>query len=325
MKNIYIGIDTSNYKTSVAAVDEQGTIIANFSKLLPVPMGARGLRQSDALYHHIDTLPKALESVFDELKNCDDEYDIKAVSVSTRPRDMEGSYMPVFKGGYLAAKSISESLRVPLFEFSHQDGHIMAGRFLTSLKAKNRFIGFHFSGGTTEALLIENDKIQLIGGTKDISFGQLIDRLGVKQGLGFPAGAEMDIIALNNDNVRSSPLPQIKVNGLSFNISGIETSVLNNKNNYPKEDIIKWTFIEIAHAICNLIENAGKLYDEKDILLVGGVSSSLFIRSIIEEKLSKKYNLYFPEPMLCSDNAIGIAMLGKERYGKTSCNCNGTK
>ena len=119
-----LGIDTSNYKTSVAVVTEQGEILCNIQEFLTVKQGERGLRQSDAFFQHVLKIPelagKAIETAGDRKP--------AAVSVSTRPRPVEGSYMPVFQAGLSAAKLIASAWTVPLFTFSHQEGHIEAVR-----------------------------------------------------------------------------------------------------------------------------------------------------------------------------------------------------
>ena len=180
-----LGIDTSNYKTSVALVDDEGKIICNEQRFLEVKKGERGLRQSTALFQHVNQLPDLIELAFEKLP---DNTKVAAVSVSTRPRPVEGSYMPVFNPGYSTGRSLAVALNVPLFTTSHQEGHIEAVKYYSQFKDSNRLICFHFSGGTSEALLVENGTIQIVGGSKDLAFGQVLDRLGVAYGMDFPCG-----------------------------------------------------------------------------------------------------------------------------------------
>ena len=133
-----IGFDTSNYTTSIAYFDgKSGT---NCSKLLPVKEGSLGLRQSDAVFHHTQSLPELSGRLFSGLG----VGDVKAVGVSTRPRAVEGSYMPCFKAGYNVANTVSKLLNVPMFEFSHQAGHIAAALFSAKKLdlIENKFIAF---------------------------------------------------------------------------------------------------------------------------------------------------------------------------------------
>ena len=115
-----LGFDTSNYTTSIAFYN--GTDGLNVSRLLPVKAGELGLRQSDAVFSHTKSLPELSGRLFSNIHV--DRID--AVGVSTRPRAVEGSYMPCFMVGYSHAKLLADLLGVPLIEVSHQQGHIAA-------------------------------------------------------------------------------------------------------------------------------------------------------------------------------------------------------
>ena len=212
-----IGIDTSNYTTSIAYFDGMGG--ENCSKLLPVQQGQLGLRQSDAVFSHIKSLPELSGRLFCNMG----ERSITAIGVSTRPRSVEGSYMPCFMVGYSHGKMLADMLHVPLFEVSHQQGHVAA-----SLWSAGRLdlmdkphLAWHLSGGTTELLLVEpegrNVKCTRIGGTTDISAGQLIDRTGVMLQLPFPAGKYVDQLS---KNATGTDLFKVKCPGMEFSLSG---------------------------------------------------------------------------------------------------------
>src|SRR5665648_598061 len=143
-----LGIDTSNYKTSVAITDRNGNIICDFRELLQIKKGDKGLRQSDALFQHIKILPDLIEKAMSCLKF----NEIAAVSVSTKPRPLLDSYMPVFKAGESIGRSIAASLGVDLFEFSHQEGHIEAVKYYSRLKNEPNLLCFNLSGVETKSL-----------------------------------------------------------------------------------------------------------------------------------------------------------------------------
>ena len=147
----FVGFDTSNYTTSVAYFD--GNSGMNCSKLLPVKQGELGLRQSDAVFAHIKGLPELSGRLFSHIL----ADSIEAVGVSTRPRAVEGSYMPCFMVGYTHAKLLADSLHVPLYEFSHQQGHVAASLWSAGhLELMDQpHLAWHLSGGTTELLLVE--------------------------------------------------------------------------------------------------------------------------------------------------------------------------
>lgn len=307
MKNkCILGIDTSNYRTSVALVDTNNNIISSRRELLEVKKGERGLQQSVALFQHIKKLPELIDSL-----NLN-QYNIVCVACSTRPRAVEGSYMPVFLAGQTVAKSISSALGVPLYEFSHQDGHIAAANMGLSL---DRYIGFHFSGGTTECLLCENDSYQLVGGSLDLAIGQVIDRVGVKMGLSFPAGAFLDEMVLeSSENYSITP---VKVKDGYFNLSGLETQLMKLiEESACHEDIATITFQQIVMIINKVMDQLYEKYGVDDFIFAGGVSSSQYIRNHID----KKYRLHFVPEELSGDNAVGIALLGGKAYGKEASN-----
>ena len=198
IKDCFIGIDTSNYTTSLAICDIDGNILLNYKKILDVDAGERGLRQSDAVFAHVKNLPEALSEMGELLK----DYTPLAIGVSSKPRDIEDSYMPCFLSGVAAATAISNARNIPLYRFSHQSGQIMAA--LASSGACDKYLqspfcAFHVSGGTTEVLYVESTDsgfaVTLLGGTADLNAGQAIDRAGVAMGLKFPCGAELDKLA----------------------------------------------------------------------------------------------------------------------------------
>jgi len=304
-----LGIDTSNYKTSVAVVDSEGTVLFNSQEFLHVKEGERGLRQSDALFQHIQRLPDTIEKV---LLNESIRKNIGCVSVSTRPRPVEGSYMPVFTAGTGAAKMLGASLNVPVYEFSHQEGHIEAVKFYSSLKdTYNPFVCFHFSGGTTEAIYVDKNiqRFDIVGGSKDLAYGQVLDRIGVSLGFDFPCGEEMDRVALlYKENYKI--FTKIKVKDCYTNLSGIETQGQRAVSLHTKEEVIKDLFNKLAQSIVEMTIQISEKYNVKDFIFAGGVSSSQYIRQYLYSNLADSINIVFGESKMSQDNAIGTALLG---------------
>ena len=308
----FLGIDTSNYRTSVSILTDDGSFISN-RRLLEVKKGELGLRQSDALFLHTRDLPELIEKTFGEFGGGRDE--ITAVGYSARPRDASGSYMPCFLAGALAARGIAAALGVPVYDFSHQAGHIAAA-ILSSEDNElfgERFAAFHLSGGTTEAVLVEKDpgivfKAEVIGGSKDLKIGQAIDRVGVMLGLGFPAGAELDELAVSG---RLTKPIKLSVDGAYCNISGLENICLKMKESGERpEDIARFVFEYTARLLEKLVDNIRKEQGPLPFLFAGGVSSN----SIIRRRLSEIPNLRFASRELSSDNAVGTACLAKMKY-----------
>lgn len=297
-----IGFDTSNYTTSIAYFD--GSIAQNCSKLLPVKEGALGLRQSDAVFHHTKSLPELSGRLFSDI----DISTVTAVGVSTRPRAVEGSYMPCFMVGYSHAKLLSNALHVPLVECSHQQGHIAAcawsaGR-LDLLDSPH--LAWHLSGGTTELLLVEPDRKNVrctrIGGTSDISAGQLIDRTGQLLNLPFPSGRHLDALssgAVNTDLFR------VKCNDLEFSLSGVQNKVNQYFENCAEPvETAAYALRCICHAVFMTTQIAQKKYPGLPVVFSGGVASNGMLR----EKM-KPLDPIFAQPQYSTDNALGVAVL----------------
>ena len=303
---IVIGIDTSAYTTSVAAINQQGDILLDLKRILNVPLGTRGLRQSDARIQHHQNLIEMIAEIEKSL----DVSQIVAVAVSDKPRPVVGSYMPVFMDGVESGAKLANQLNVPLFYFSHQEGHIEAVKHFSPLHEADRILCFHLSGGTSELLLVEKCTIQIIGGSKDLAFGQLIDRVGVSMGMEFPAGQKMDQLACGVESTTSwlKPIPLV---GLEFNLSGIETqSQRRIMEGVPAEELIPELFKRISICLCKVSDEACKLYNIKEIIMVGGVSGSQTVRDYMSKNMKHGTTLF---GAFSSDNAVGIALLGGNR------------
>ena len=313
-KKYILGIDTSNYKTSMA-VASGDEIICDLRKLLKVKEGERGLRQSEALFQHVNNLPEMFRTLRREYDG-----DIHAVAYSSKPRPVEGSYMPCFLAGQSQAQAIASMLDVPAIELTHQEGHIEAVRKFSGIDPGNEFLACHFSGGTCEVLkAFAGDKhyaIEIVGGTKDISFGQVLDRAGVAMGMEFPCGQELDNIALNAEG-QTKKLTPVKVSDGEINLSGFETQIQRKLEETDYEingDFIREIFLKISDSITKMLIQSCEKTGIQEVIMSGGVSSSTFIRNAVKDKLtSQGVHVYFDDKNLSSDNAVGIAFLGS-RY-----------
>lgn len=300
---MFLGFDTSNYTTSAAFFD--GKRIIQRKKLLEVKQGERGLRQSDAVFQHTVNMPKLIESLADE---CDFDC-INAVAASTRPRNIDGSYMPCFLVGENTASSAAAFSKAPLYKTSHQVGHILAALYSVERLdfIEKPFIAFHLSGGTTEALLVTPDdheivKAELIAESTDLKAGQAVDRTGVMLGLKFPCGAELDRMAQASKR-EFKIKPSMK--NLNCSLSGVENKARQMlERNESNNDTAKFVISYIAETIDEMAKRIIEAYGRLPIVFAGGVASN----SIIQQKLGKKYNAYFASPEFSCDNAAGIAI-----------------
>lgn len=314
-EQVVLGIDTSNYTTSLAMMNLNGKLIRERRELLFVKDGMVGLRQSEALFQHIKAIPLISKTITDLVSS----FNFVAVSSAVKPRPLEDSYMPVFVAAESFGSTISSLLDIPFYGFSHQEGHIKAGLWSLGLEFDEPFLALHISGGTTEFLEIKHQKsgykIKILGGTSDISAGQFIDRIGVKMNLPFPAGVHMENLLNEGALLKDINIPvSVKDRYLSF--SGPETYIQKRlKEDIKASDVAYSVFLAIGKSLYGLIKNIMNTNGYKDILVVGGVASNKIIKNYLEDQLQAEgINIYFGIPKYCSDNAVGIAALGVESY-----------
>ena len=296
-----LGLDTSNYTTSAAVYRSDDTGL-NAGKLLDVPEGSLGLRQSDALYQHVRRLPERIA----QLREAGMLQHIAAVGASTAPRSVEGSYMPCFLAGESQGRVLADAMGVSFFACSHQQGHVAAACWSAGRMdlLDKPVLSWHLSGGTTELLLVEPvdgmPEMTIIGGTEDISAGQLIDRTGKLLGVAFPAGKELDTLAAESD---SKERFTVKLRGLHFSLSGVENQVKQRViSGMPRADVARFTLNTIAHVVHRATQAALKEYPGLEVLCSGGVASNRLLRQVM-------HYACFAEPCYSTDNAMGVALL----------------
>ncbi len=307
-----LGIDTSCYTTS-AAVAVRGEIAAFQRKLLPVPAGERGLRQSEAVFAHIKQLPEILEAAIAEagtLPAC--------VCVSSSPRDGGDSYMPVFLAGLAFARSAAAAAGIPVYCTTHQRGHIRAAMIGTGIDGEAPFLAVHLSGGTTDVLLRRPDgSAETLGTSLDLHAGQLVDRIGVRMGLPFPAGKYLE------ETARRCPAPpkallKVSMEGGSCHLSGCETALISLMDKgLSGEEAAMEVYSVLCRTVLRMLIAAKEKTGVRRCLIAGGVASSLLLREMIAERNKKRglgLEIYFGEPKYSSDNAAGVALLGEEMH-----------
>lgn len=298
-----LGLDTSNYTTSVAVFD--GRDGYNESRLLEVRPGELGLRQSNALFQHVKQLP----GLFAGLERQGLLRQMEAVGASTRPRAVEGSYMPCFLAGSSQGQSLACALGVPFFAHSHQQGHLAAAAWSAGRLdlLDGPFLAWHLSGGTTELLKVEPEgtsvKAEIIGGTSDISAGQLIDRAGVMLGLPFPAGKALDALYAQADACKGY---RVKLKDLTFSLSGMENAVkrLLEEGEEPA-GIARFTLDTVVNVVLRATQEAQRRWPGLPVLCSGGVASNTQLRGALE----RSCGALFAQPQYSTDNAMGTAIL----------------
>ena len=314
MTEAVLGIDTSNYRTSLAAVDPEGNILVNSRELLPVRQGERGLRQSDAVFAHLRQMTET-EEALRQLRR--DGFRPAAVAVSDRPRDGEDSYMPVFQAGITAAVMIAGVMDIPLYRTTHQRGHLAAAAKGTPLANREEYLAVHLSGGTTDLLAVRPDRIDRIGTSLDLHAGQLVDRVGVAMGLPFPAGPELEALAVGGTS--EGRLGASMADGdLSCHLSGAESQAQRwiQDKTVSRADCAREIYDVLARTVSRMISAGSRKTGLREVLVTGGVAGSELFREMLAERCARLRGT--PEPVfgereMSGDNAVGVALIGLQR------------
>lgn len=303
---VCMGLDTSNYTTSAALYQTAGSRMTQVKRLLPVKSGTVGLRQSDALFHHVRQLPELVEELREK-----ERASVGCVAASDRPRRAEGSYMPCFLAGSGAARELAAVLGVPLHLFSHQEGHVAAALFGADRLdlLEQPFLAFHVSGGTTDALLVRPDgahvlSCEQVAGSLDLKAGQLIDRVGALLGLAFPAGPALEQLALR---ASGSYHPKAVLRDGNCHLSGVENQCRDmHEKGAPDEEVALFCFAHVLTALDGMTAALLRRHGELPVVYAGGVMSN----SLLRQALTDRYGGSFAPPVFSADNAAGIALLG---------------
>ena len=321
MMQAVIGLDTSNYRSSVALVSLEHTILLNQRELLPVSSGERGLRQSDALYAHL----KQLRPLLMNLRPFTREWQVVAVCASVSPRSRTDSYMPVFEAGDTVGSGIAAAMGIPFFRTDHQHGHIRAAQHRTLLENSNSFLAIHLSGGTTDLLSLKEGELTELGSSLDLHAGQLIDRVGVALGCSFPAGPEMEKLALCGKSF--GRLGCAMENGdLSCHLSGAEAQAHRwiAEGRESSADIAREVFDLLARTVARMLRAGKEKTGLKDALICGGIASSVLFRTMLQDRVNRLHadvHVVCGDPELSGDNAVGVAMIGVDRFCKEKSAC----
>jgi N6-L-threonylcarbamoyladenine synthase len=299
----FLGIDTSCYTTSAAVYDSSGEPAGEERIVLSVKEGNRGLSQSQMVFQHTRNLPVILQKLSPLLQ------DIKGIGVSSFPRRRADSYMPAFLVGKGAAFSLAAALHVPVYEFSHQENHALAAISKHPSLWGKPFYMMHMSGGTMDVLSAlwqgECMEITTLMDSKDITAGQLIDRVGVALGLHFPCGKELEKLALAGHHTYHIPRSAVKG---AFSFSGPETKVQRDiaSGKYTREDIAEGVLEHIGKALDK--ELSACPFEKRPFIAVGGVMANKYLRHKVEEIMERKgIKVYFADVETSSDNATGNA------------------
>lgn len=305
--SVFLGLDTSNYTTSAAIYDTETGEIVQAKKLLPVKPGEKGLRQSDAVFHHTVQLPEVLAEL--QLPA------LSGIGVSVRPRNTEGSYMPCFLCGEGTAKMLGQALQIPVYQTSHQTGHILAALYAAKkLDWKNReFLAFHVSGGTTDCIRCTPDpelvlRIAPVSASSDLKAGQAIDRVGLMLGMQFPCGPELERLAMQSD---TNAHMRVTLKDGCCSLSGLQNQceAMHRKGAAPAE-IARYCLNSVAAVLLAMTKDAIEKNGAVPVLYAGGVLSDQLIQNTLRQL---PLQTAFAAPVFSSDNAAGTAIFAARK------------
>ena len=311
MKDIYImGIESSCDETSVAIVKNGREVLSNvINSQIKIHEEYGGVVPEIASRCHTEVINGIMKQALKEA-NMNLE-DIDAIAVTQGP-GLVGALLV----GISYAKGLSFVTGKPLVHVNHIEGHI-AGNYLSHKDLEPPFLCLIISGGHTHLVNVKSyNEYEILGKTRDDAIGEAFDKVARVIGLGYPGGPKVDNLA--KEGTANIKLPEAHLDNLDFSFSGIKTAVINLNHKDPninKENLCASFEKAVTDMLLSNVEKAVNKYNAKKIVLAGGVSRNSYIRNSFDE-FSKNNNIrvYYPEPILCTDNAAMIAACGYYNY-----------
>ena len=315
-QDIYVlGIESSCDETSVAIVKNGREILSNvINSQIKIHEKYGGVVPEIASRNHIEAISGVTKQALEEAKITFEDIDIIACTCGP---GLVGALLV----GVSYAKALSYALNKPLIGTNHIEGHI-AANYITHKNLTPPFLCLIVSGGHTHLVHIKNyNEFEILGKTRDDAIGEAFDKVARVIGLGYPGGPKVDKLA--KEGVANIELPKPHMEGLDFSFSGIKTAIINLHHKNPdinKANLCASFEKDVTEILLeNTIEAAKKLNINK-IALAGGVSANSYIRQEFLKLQAKGYEIYYPEMILCTDNAAMIASAGYYNFmaGKVS-------
>ncbi len=316
MKDIYaLGIESSCDETSAAIVKNGREVLSNvIHSQIDIHEQFGGVVPEIASRNHVDAISKVVQE------------SIKKAGITMEQIDIIScTYGPGLVGALLVgvsyAKGLSYALNKPLIPTNHIHGHI-AANYISHKELEPPFLCLVISGGHTHLVHIKTyTEFEILGKTRDDAVGEAFDKVARVIGLGYPGGPKVDKLA--KEGSPNIELPKTKFDNLDFSFSGIKTAVINLHHKNPeinKADLCSSFEKVVTEELIDNTLKAAKILNINKIALAGGVSSNSYIRNEFLKLQDEGYKIYYPEPVLCTDNAAMIASSGYYQYlqGKTA-------
>ena len=307
MKDVLImGIESSCDETSVAIVKNGREVLSNvINSQIKIHEEYGGVVPEIASRCHTEVINQIMKEALEKAGVTLDNID--AISVTHGP-GLVGALLV----GVSYAKGLSFATGKPLVPVNHIEGHI-AGNYITHKDLKPPFLCLIISGGHTHLVkVIDYNEFEILGKTRDDAVGEAFDKVARVVGLGYPGGPKVDNLA--KEGTANIKLPVTHFDNLDFSFSGIKTAVINLNHKDPninKADLCASFQAAVTEMLTSNVRKAIKEFNTDKIVIAGGVSRNSYIRSSFDN-LAKELNInvYYPEPILCTDNAAMIAAMG---------------
>lgn len=316
---LVLGIETSCDETAAALLADGRTVLSNvIATQLDLHRKFGGVVPEIAARRHTELIGYVIKEALDNAGKT--LADVEAIAVTAR-QGLVGCLLV----GVAAAKSLSYSLGIPLIGVNHIEGHILAG-LLSNPGLPRPHICLTVSGGHTMLVRVRDYcRYDLLGNTLDDAAGEAFDKIAKFFGLGFPGGPAIDkLSAQGNRRAFAFPRPLLKAKNLDFSFSGLKTSVIN----AFKDKVAKNESLPLADIAASFQEAAVDVLVTKTmraaldnglsvVSVTGGVSANRRLREAFRDAGRRKgIEVFFPEFLLCTDNAAMIAAAGQARIDR---------
>lgn len=312
---ITLGIESSCDETSVAVVKNGREVLSNvINSQIKIHEKYGGVVPEIASRNHIEAISGVTKQALEEAKITFEDIDIIACTCGP---GLVGALLV----GVSYAKALSYTLNKPLIGTNHIEGHI-AANYITHKNLTPPFLCLIVSGGHTHLVHIKNyNEFEILGKTRDDAIGEAFDKVARVIGLGYPGGPKVDKLA--KEGVANIELPKPHMEGLDFSFSGIKTAIINLHHKNPdinKANLCASFEKDVTEILLENTIEAAKNLNINKIALAGGVSANSYIRQEFLKLQAKGYEIYYPEMILCTDNAAMIASAGYYNFmaGKVS-------
>lgn len=318
MKDILIlGIESSCDETAAAVIKNGREVLSNIiNTQIEIHKQYGGVVPEVASRRHIETIDAVIDEALEKANVTFD--DIDAIAVTYGP-GLVGALLV----GVSAAKALAFALNKPLIAVHHIKGHIMAN-FVAHREMEPPFVCLVASGGHSHIVEVKDyTHFEILGRTHDDAAGEAFDKVARVLGLGYPGGPLIDKLAKEgNPEVVKFPRVRMDKNSLDFSFSGVKTAVINylhkleqNGETYNKADIAASFQDAVTDVLCEHTIEAAQKTNNKTIALAGGVAANSALREKMMRLAKEKgINVLYPEPALCTDNAVMIACAGYYGY-----------